>query len=106
MKDIIQFELADGTPVYVESDEADNADGLRRVGRGEREVEKTGKKFNEIIENIRPAAETVLNAFKEMNTPDEIGLDFGVKFSAKAGAVFASAAGEATIKVSLKWKRE
>ena len=39
-----------------------------------------------------------------MNTPDEIGLEFGIKFNAKAGAVFASVDSEATFKVSLKWK--
>ena len=46
----------------------------------------------------------VLQAFREMNTPDEIGLDFGIKFSAQAGAIFASVDSEATFKVSLKWK--
>ena len=53
-----------------------------------------------------PAAELVLNAFREMNTPDEIGLEFGVKFNASAGAFLASAGSEATFKVSLKWKNE
>ena len=46
----------------------------------------------------------MLESFKEMNTPDEIDLEFGIKFNAKAGAVFASVDSEATFKVSLKWK--
>ena len=56
------------------------------------------------ITRVKPAAEAVLNAFREMNTPDEINLEFGLKFSAKAGAILASVDGEATFKVALKWK--
>ncbi len=41
-----------------------------------------------------------------MNTPDEIGLEFGLKFNAKTGVIFASADSEATFKVSLKWTNE
>ncbi|MFP4033603.1 MAG: CU044_2847 family protein [Desulfococcaceae bacterium] len=36
--------------------------------------------------------------------PDEIGMEFGIKFSAKFGtAILASANGETTFKVSMKW---
>jgi len=45
-----------------------------------------------------------LKTFQEINTPAEINLEFGVKFNAKAGFIFASADSEATFKVSLKWK--
>ncbi|MCK7576896.1 MAG: hypothetical protein MZV65_14195 [Chromatiales bacterium] len=41
-----------------------------------------------------------------MNTPTEIGLEFGVKFSAKAGAIIASVDSEAVFKVSLKWSNK
>jgi len=59
------------------------------------------------VARIKPAAEAVLNAFREMNTPDEIALEFGLKFTAKAGAVFVASAGsEATFKVALKWKND
>ncbi len=101
MKNILEFEL-DGKPVYMEVEEAD---GMRPVSRGGDEgIQKAETRFTEAIDRIRPAAEALLNSFREMNTPDEIGLDFGVKFSAKAGAVFASVDSEATFKVSLKWK--
>ena len=56
-----------------------------------------------VVSRIKPAAELVLNSFKEMNTPDEIALEFGLNFKAKTGVVFASADSEATFKVSLKW---
>jgi hypothetical protein len=39
-----------------------------------------------------------------MNSPAEIGLEFGIKLNAKAGAIFASVDSEATFKVSIKWR--
>ncbi len=104
-KEIIEFEM-DGQPVYVEVEQTGAGAGARRVsrGRGEDSVARTEKRFTDAISRIRPAADALLASFKEMNTPDEIGLDFGIKFNAKAGAVFASVDSEATFKVSLKWK--
>jgi hypothetical protein len=104
MKKIIEFEL-DGQPVYFET-EITEAEGMKRVSRGEEEKpEMASSRFTEAVARIKPAAEVVLNAFREMNTPDEIGLEFGLKFNAKAGVVFASTDSEATFKVSLKWKK-
>lgn len=103
MKDVIIFELEDGTPVYIESKDPGRGGGMERVGRtGEKEVAAT-KRFAEALAHIRPAAETVLNTFREMNTPSEIGLEFGLKMNASAGAIFTSVGSEATFKVSLKW---
>ncbi len=100
-KEIIEFEM-DGEPVYVEVEPSGS--GVRRVSRGGDGAAKAEKRFQDAIARIRPAADALLTSFKEMNTPDEIGLDFGIKFNAKAGAVFASVDSEATFKVSLKWK--
>ncbi|HSO20634.1 MAG TPA: CU044_2847 family protein [Desulfosarcina sp.] len=100
MRRMLEYDM-DGEKVYVEAD--DDGSGTQRVARGGEPVVATDSKFQEAIARIRPAAEAVLNTFREMNTPDEIGLEFGVKFNAKAGAVFASVDSEATFKVSLKW---
>lgn len=102
MKDIQPFELDDGTLIYVEVPDADRG-GMQRVGRSAEEDAKVAKRFTEALAHVKPAAETVLNAFKEMNTPNEIALEFGVKFSGKVGVMIASVDSEATFKVSLKW---
>ena len=103
MKKIIEFEL-NGQPVYFET-EMTEAEGMRRVSRGaDDEPEKASSRFIDAVARIKPAAEVVLNAFREMNTPDEIGLEFGIKFNVKTGVVIASTDSEATFKVSLKWK--
>jgi hypothetical protein len=104
MKKIIEFEL-NGQPVYFET-EMTEVEGMRRVSRGGdvEETEKATSRFTDAVSCIKPAAEVVFNAFREINTPDEIGIEFGIKFNAKAGVVFVSTDSEATFKVSLMWK--
>uniref|UniRef100_UPI0040579B43 CU044_2847 family protein n=1 Tax=Candidatus Electronema sp. TaxID=2698783 RepID=UPI0040579B43 len=105
MKQLIEFEL-DGQPVYFET-EISEAEGIRRVSQGgDGGPVKADARFAEAVARIKPAAEVVLNAFREMNTPDEIALEFGLNFSAKAGVVFASTDSSATFKVSLKWSNK
>lgn len=102
MKKLVEFEL-NGQPVYVET-EISEQQGMERIAQGcGDEPQQAESRFNEAVARIKPAAEVVLNAFQEMNTPDEIGLEFGLKFNAKTGVIFASADSEATFKVSLKW---
>ena len=104
MKQIVQFDLEETGPVLIEVEDTENYRGVERVSRTGEGILKAEKTFMEGINRVKPAAEAVLNAFREMNTPDEIHLEFGLKFSAKAGAILASVDGEATFKVSLKWK--
>ncbi len=108
MKKVIPFDL-DGSPVYIEIEDSEGrSSGKERLG-GKRkdESEKAENRFTDAIARIKPAAEAVLKTFHEMDTPEEIGLEFGIKFNARAGvAVFASVDSEATFKVSLKWKNK
>jgi len=39
-----------------------------------------------------------LKTFQDINAPAEINLEFGIKFNAKAGFIFASADSEATFR--------
>jgi len=94
----------DGKPVYIEVEETE--EGITRVGRTEDGIEKAENKFTRAISHIKPAAEAILNTFREMSAPEEIGMEFGIKFNAKAGAVFASVDSEATFKVSVKWSNK
>ena len=105
MRKLIEFEM-DGQPVFVEA-AISESEGMERIARGtEDEPEQAESRFTEAVAHIKPAAELMLKTFRDMNTPDEIGLEFGLKFKAKTGVVFASADSEATFKVSLKWTNE
>lgn len=48
----------------------------------------------------------MLETFRELNTPDEIDLEFGIKLSGRLGALIASVDSEATFKVKLNWTNE
>ena len=102
MKELIEFEL-NGQSVFIEA-ESSEPEGMRRIGRGGDDAsKKSAIPFADAVNRIKPAAEVVLSAFQEMNTPDEIALEFGLNFSAKAGAIFTSADSAVAFKVSLKW---
>jgi len=116
MASLIRYEI-DGKEFFVEGSDdggsplghADAPSAMRGglLGgetRTSRTAEHASSHFQDAIAHIRPAAEAVLQSLTEMNSPDEINLEFGVKFSAKVGAILASADSEATFKVSLKWK--
>jgi hypothetical protein len=100
VKHLVQFELPDGTSVFVE---VEDVAVPQRVSRGIDIAQKAEHGFVQAIERLRPAAEAILHAFRELNTPAEMGLEFGIKFNAKAGAIIASVDSEATFKVTLKW---
>lgn len=106
-KQIMQFELEDGSPVYVEVEDSGDSDRERVSRRGDdSRIDKAQERFVTALARVRPAAEAVLDTFRELNTPDEIHLEFGIKLRGKVGAIIASVDSEATFKVALKWKNE
>lgn len=103
-KQLIRYRIDDDTEIIIEGQAEPGDDGPQRISRGSRAEAEASERFDSAISRLRPAAEKVLDAFRELNTPSEIQLEFGVKFGAKAGAIIASADSEATFKVSLKWQ--
>jgi hypothetical protein len=107
MKHLLEFTL-DGGSIFVEAEDSPsekNGRALRGQQRGGAEQDRA-QRFVDAVARVKPAAEAVLRTFQELQTPDEISLEFGVKFNAKASAILASVDSEATFKVSLKWKRK
>ena len=107
VKEVVKFEL-DGGPVYVEVEDGIGGGRMERAGRlGDGEDARTVGKFREALSYVKPAADVVLEALKEVNMPDEITMDFGIKLNTKFGvAIFASAGSEATFRVSMKWSNK
>jgi hypothetical protein len=105
--DLIELKLADGTSVFVEdTGTAPAGQGPQRVSRGSTGAQQADSRFEEAVARIRPAAEALLDSLKELETPDQIDLEFGLKFNAKAGVIFASVDSEAVFKVALTWKKD
>ena len=105
-KQLVEFELDDGTTVVFETNEPElNEGGVRKISKKNSSVvEKADQRFNDIARNIRPAAQVVLDSLQELNSPKEIKLEFGLKFSAKTGVIVASADSEVNFKVSVTWE--
>lgn len=61
--------------------------------------------FQEALERVKPALQAVADALRDVNHPDTIALEFGLKLTAATGVVIASAATEVTFKVTLSWKK-
>ncbi len=104
-KNLVQFELEDGSPVLIEVEEP-TAKSSQKVSITPQGIAQAQVRFAEAIAQIRPAAEVVLDAFRQMNHPSEVNLEFGIKLSGKLGAIFTAVESEATFKVVLKWKNE
>ena len=110
MKKIVEFEVEGGPPVYVEVEaaraEEDEAlagfEPVRRsLSRGP--AGEAGGRWRAAIEQVRPAVEDVVEVFRAVSTPDEVGVEFSLKLNTKVNAFVFSSDGEATFKVSLKW---
>ncbi|CAG0936434.1 hypothetical protein TFLX_05307 [Thermoflexales bacterium] len=110
MKRLVEFPLQEGGTMLVEVDEPEASaettrSGVVKAARPSSEVIENAKKtFEEALDKIKPAAQSLIDKLGELHdAPDEIGVEFGIKFSAEAGAFIASAGVEANYKVTLKW---
>jgi len=65
---------------------------------------KATESFEEAVAGIRPIADAVLAQLRELG-PAEATVEFGIKFTAKAGVVLAAASTEGHCKISLKWTK-
>ena len=104
MKRLVEFPLEDGNTVLVEVDEifppAENAP----VGSTDAIVTKATHSLESALDKIKPAALALIATLRDFaESPDEIGVEFGLKLSAEAGAFFAAVGAEANYKVTLKW---
>jgi hypothetical protein len=104
---LIEFPLQDGGSIYVEVDEPEPEGGLRRAARPGEITAKAGETLEDALEKIKPAAQAIIARLRELqDAPDEVGVEFGIKLSAAAGAFIASAGVEANYKVTLKWAKK
>jgi hypothetical protein len=104
---LTRFALTDDEAVWIEVEElpVDTAGegDISRTGKGREEHER---RLQEAVDRIRPAANAVFAALRDLNTPKQIQLEFGIGFSGKVGAFIASADTSANFKVRLTWENE
>lgn len=108
MKYLIELPVdgPDSPPVTVGVEIEQAADGIVDVSRRGQVVARAARSLGEMLSVIRPVAESFLGSLANMtDTPDEIGLQFGLSLSADANLVVATTATQANFQVSLTWRR-
>jgi hypothetical protein len=105
MKRLVEFPLEDGTNILIEIDDVEQG-GLVKASLSETVV-KAQQSLEKSLEKVKPAAQYIIKQIRELHdSPDEVQVSFGLKLSADAGAVLASASAEANYTVTLKWAKE
>ena len=68
-------------------------------------IETVGNSFEAVIEAIKPAAVAVAGKFRDFTgAPDDVEIEFGLKFAGHAGAFIAAASTEAQFRIKMIWK--
>jgi len=105
MKRLVEFPLSDGTSVVVQVDEPPQEGGVVRAARPGEIAEKATQSFEAALDRIRPIGAAILARLQDVpQRPDEVQVEFGISFSAQAGAILASTAAEGSCKVTLTWR--
>lgn len=99
---LLRVSLDDKTEVVFETtlfEEGSEELATREKG----ELPEAPEPLDALVGRIKPVAQILFGALKELNTPQEINLEFGIKLGGKTGIVFASAETECNFKIGLKW---
>ena len=102
MTEVMRYEVGSGT-VLVEA--ADNSYGVDHPARNEQGILDTGRRLEDALASVRPAARAALEAMAEL-TPEQIEVEFGVKRAGDAGAVIAKSSSDAHFILRMTWTPE
>jgi hypothetical protein len=79
--------------------------GVGRAARPGEVVERASKTLDAALDVIRPTADALVAKIRALsNRPEEVTAEFGIKLTAKAGAVIVEGQSEGHITVTLSWK--
>jgi hypothetical protein len=105
MKCLIELPLEGNDSILVEVEELEGS-SLEPIARPG-EIIQAAFTFDEALSKLKPITESVVKRLHGLsNPPDELGVEFAFKLSAKAGIVIASTDTEGNFKVTLTWKRD
>ncbi|CAL9643548.1 hypothetical protein OEB94_17560 [Streptomyces sp. ICN988] len=102
MSELVRFEGPAGSELVVEV--ADDTPGLELISRREDGIVDARRRIHESLESALPTLRSVVEAASAL-APQEMEIDFGMKFTAEAGVVVAKAATEGHLTVRLRWTR-
>jgi hypothetical protein len=104
VKRLISYPLEAGGSVFIEVEDASGGSVTRGL-HPDQIIETVGNSFEAAIDAIRPAAVAVARKFRDFaGAPEDVEIEFGLKFTGQAGAIIASASTEAQFRVKMVWK--
>lgn len=111
MQNLIQISMDDNTKLYIEVIDRYDLDGVDPLMTPANSDEKVIKKAKCYLESslaqIKHFSNSISDAIKNSNPqPDELELEFAVKFAADAGIVISSIGAEANVNIKMKWKKD
>ena len=107
MNILIEFELENGTQIFVEVPEG-TARGVRPASNVTSGVAgKATQTFEKALTALAPVSNAISESLlKIANRPSEITVEMGFKLSGKGHLILAAADDEASFKATLKWTKE
>jgi hypothetical protein len=101
------FAIDDRTRVLIQTSEIDAADVTSATGDELVGIEEElDLRLRQAVDRVRPAAAAVFDALRELNSPKQIELEFGIGVSGSLGAFIASTEADVSFKVKLTWENE
>lgn len=106
MNRYLEYTLDDNSTVRIEVEPSPTQRGTAPVARVADLVEKAQEGFEEALENVRKVANRVADKMQALELkPAKTQVQFGLKFTAEAGAIVAKTAAEAQLQITLVWER-
>ena len=105
---LLKVPLGDGSDelIEVEVDYRDIGTAVELTAGEGRDVAVAPYSLASSMDRVMPALRTIITRLRtDEHSPDEIGMQLGLKVGGEAGLVFAKGTAEATFTVSLTWHK-
>lgn len=104
MNKLIEIESEYGT-ILVES--ADEKEVITRSGERGGIGTIAKQKFEEALQAVKVVSNNIIGKADEfLNSPDEVNIKIGLKFTASAGVIVAKSSTEGNLEISITWKKK
>lgn len=110
MSNFIEVQLDSETKIFLEAEagyvKQGNDDFFTPVASNNKIIEKTKDFLENSIKQIKAFAGNISNSIQNLDVaPDELEVEFSVKFTVDAGIIISSVGSETGITIKLKWSK-
>ena len=106
MNHLIKVPLESGGTILIEAEGSGSSEAMRGIG-AKKVIDEVTQTLEAALDNVKATANAVISRLRDIpQAPEEVTVEFGIKFGAKADVYIAKGDAEANFKVALKWKKE